>query len=198
MARPNETRAPLPYGRILHNTPWAWEDDLMIWMRNLLFLGLVGGGVFAVGYNLMPPRAPKARDALRRRRLQPTRFPRHRRSGRCLVPSAVGRGEGAAGGAGARSAGRPPAGAGPDGHRAVARGNPPDRNAARRNNGCPGGSTTSCKTAASPTTSPSGWPAPTSAPRTGRSSSIAAVASSPGCTTQLADNRPLRRRSSAT
>ena len=31
----------------------------MMWMRNLLFLGLVGGGLFAVGYNLMPPRAPK-------------------------------------------------------------------------------------------------------------------------------------------
>jgi hypothetical protein len=28
-------------------------------MRNLLFVGLVGGGLFAVGYNLMPPRAPK-------------------------------------------------------------------------------------------------------------------------------------------
>ena len=31
----------------------------MMWMRNLLFLGLVGGGLFAVGYNLVPPRAPK-------------------------------------------------------------------------------------------------------------------------------------------
>ncbi len=30
-----------------------------MWMRNLLFLSLVGGGLFAVGYNLMPPRAPK-------------------------------------------------------------------------------------------------------------------------------------------
>src|SRR5437588_478102 len=31
----------------------------MLWMRNLLFVGLVGGGLCAVGYNLMPPRAPK-------------------------------------------------------------------------------------------------------------------------------------------
>ena len=31
----------------------------MMWMRNLLFIGLVGGGLFAVGYNLMPPRAAK-------------------------------------------------------------------------------------------------------------------------------------------
>ncbi len=31
----------------------------MMWMRNLLFVGLVGGGLFAVGYNLMPPREPK-------------------------------------------------------------------------------------------------------------------------------------------
>ena len=31
----------------------------MIWMRNLLFLSLVGGGLFTVGYQLIPPRAPK-------------------------------------------------------------------------------------------------------------------------------------------
>jgi hypothetical protein len=31
----------------------------MMWMRNLLFIGLVGGGLFTVGYYLMPPRAPK-------------------------------------------------------------------------------------------------------------------------------------------
>ncbi len=31
----------------------------MMWMRNILFLGLVGGGLFAVGYGLMPPRAPR-------------------------------------------------------------------------------------------------------------------------------------------
>ena len=31
----------------------------MNWMRNLLFCGLVGGGLFTVGANLMPPRASK-------------------------------------------------------------------------------------------------------------------------------------------
>jgi hypothetical protein len=31
----------------------------MIWMRNLLFVSLVGGGLFTVGYQLIPPRAPK-------------------------------------------------------------------------------------------------------------------------------------------
>ncbi len=31
----------------------------MIWMRNLLFVSLVGGGMFTVGYGLIPPRAPK-------------------------------------------------------------------------------------------------------------------------------------------
>jgi hypothetical protein len=30
-----------------------------MWLRNLLFLGLVGGGVFALGFNLMPPRQPR-------------------------------------------------------------------------------------------------------------------------------------------
>ncbi|HEY7312628.1 MAG TPA: DUF1549 domain-containing protein [Gemmataceae bacterium] len=30
-----------------------------MWRRNLLFLGLVGGGLFALGANLMPPRQPK-------------------------------------------------------------------------------------------------------------------------------------------
>ena len=30
-----------------------------MWMRNLLFLGLVGGGIVALGANLMPPREPK-------------------------------------------------------------------------------------------------------------------------------------------
>jgi hypothetical protein len=29
-----------------------------MWLRNVLFLGLVGGGVFALGSNLMPPRQP--------------------------------------------------------------------------------------------------------------------------------------------
>src|SRR5258708_28243488 len=32
----------------------------MTWMRNLLFLGLVGGGVTALVVNLMPPRQSKA------------------------------------------------------------------------------------------------------------------------------------------
>src|SRR5262245_25181591 len=32
----------------------------MTWMRNLLFLGLVGGGVIALVVNLMPPRQTKA------------------------------------------------------------------------------------------------------------------------------------------
>jgi uncharacterized protein DUF1549/uncharacterized protein DUF1553 len=31
----------------------------MIWMRNLLFVSLVGGGLFTVGYQLIPPRSPK-------------------------------------------------------------------------------------------------------------------------------------------
>ncbi len=31
----------------------------MSWMRNLLFIGLVGGGLLAVGYNLLPSRANK-------------------------------------------------------------------------------------------------------------------------------------------
>ena len=31
----------------------------MMWMRNLLFVGLVGGGLGAVAYNLVPPRAPR-------------------------------------------------------------------------------------------------------------------------------------------
>ncbi len=35
----------------------------MIWMRNLLFLGLVGGGLFVVGVHLMPPRATRALTA---------------------------------------------------------------------------------------------------------------------------------------
>ena len=30
-----------------------------MWLRNLLFLGLVGGGVLTLGANLMPPREPK-------------------------------------------------------------------------------------------------------------------------------------------
>ncbi|HEY7158034.1 MAG TPA: DUF1549 domain-containing protein, partial [Gemmataceae bacterium] len=30
-----------------------------MWRRNLLFLGLIGGGLFALGANLMPPRQPK-------------------------------------------------------------------------------------------------------------------------------------------
>src|SRR5690242_20560970 len=30
-----------------------------MWLRNLLFLGLVGGGVFTLGVNLMPPRRPR-------------------------------------------------------------------------------------------------------------------------------------------
>ena len=30
----------------------------MIWLRNLLFIGLVCGGVIALGANLMPPREP--------------------------------------------------------------------------------------------------------------------------------------------
>src|ERR1700722_15194511 len=29
-----------------------------MWRRNLLFLGLLGGGVYALGANLMPPRDP--------------------------------------------------------------------------------------------------------------------------------------------
>src|SRR5262245_895596 len=30
-----------------------------MWKRNLLFLGLIGGGVFALGFSLLPPREPK-------------------------------------------------------------------------------------------------------------------------------------------
>ena len=35
------------------------ESKPMIWMRNLLFVSLVGGGLFTVGYGLVPPRAPR-------------------------------------------------------------------------------------------------------------------------------------------
>ena len=31
-----------------------------MWLRNLLFLGLIGGGARALGANLVPPRDPKA------------------------------------------------------------------------------------------------------------------------------------------
>ena len=41
----------------------------MIWMRNLLFVSLVGGGLFTVGYQLVPPPRAEARHALRRQRL---------------------------------------------------------------------------------------------------------------------------------
>ncbi len=70
-------------------------------MRNLLFLGLVGGGLFAVGYNLMPPTRAQAGHPLRPRRLRRPGISRRRRSGGRLVPSAVGRGE-------AESGRRPP------------------------------------------------------------------------------------------
>src|SRR4051794_1578296 len=30
-----------------------------MWKRNLLFVALIGGGTFALGANLMPPREPK-------------------------------------------------------------------------------------------------------------------------------------------
>ncbi len=47
-----------------------------MWLRNVFFLGLVGGGVFALGVGLMPPREPKPltrfdADAYRRRSFAP-------------------------------------------------------------------------------------------------------------------------------
>ena len=67
----------------------------------------------------------------------------------------------------------------------------------RRRNGSTPGWTTCCATAAAPTTWPSGSPASTSAPRTGRSSCTAAGASSPGSATRSWRTAPTTR-SSAT
>jgi hypothetical protein len=36
----------------------AHREDILMWRRNLLFVGLIGGGLFTLGANLMP-RQPK-------------------------------------------------------------------------------------------------------------------------------------------
>ena len=48
-----------PGRAVVEYTEYHSRGGIIMWMRNLLFLGLVGGGVFTLGYNLMPPRAPK-------------------------------------------------------------------------------------------------------------------------------------------
>ena len=116
-------------------------------------------------------------------------------------PGVVAEVDAASAGGGPRKGWRPPAGprswpssaalAGPDRH-----GPRRWRRSAGSRPGPPGGRLDAVArrparaTAGPPTTWPSGWPGPSSAPRTGRSSSSAAAGSSPGSATSCCENRP--------
>ena len=162
----------------------------MIWARNLLFLGP----------RRRRPRRPRreppaAAEAAPAHRYDARRLPRPATSAtsspsRRRVPPGVAPRRAEARRAGSRPAPARRLALGPDGHRPVARRDPPVRGTAAGRADALVDRPHPRRTAASPTTSPSGSPAPSSAPRTGRSSSTAAAGSSPGSADQVAANRP--------
>src|SRR5262249_6348302 len=55
-ARGGDVKPPVLYGGNIEEHPAGGCH--VVWARNLLFLGVIGGGVVALGANLLPPRKP--------------------------------------------------------------------------------------------------------------------------------------------